>query len=78
MTYANMVDSEDFKAYRRLAYSKLYTFLELFSQAEHLTKIPDLPKFQQLMLRLLYTSDTKLQKLALNNLIKADKEGVLR
>lgn len=29
MTFANMVDSEDYKKYRRQAYSKLYCFLEL-------------------------------------------------
>jgi hypothetical protein len=29
MTYANMVDSEEYKKYRRQAYSKLYCFLEM-------------------------------------------------
>lgn len=29
MTYANMIDSEQYRKYRRQAYSKLYCFLEL-------------------------------------------------
>ena len=29
MTYANMVDSEEYRKYRRIAYSKLYCFLEM-------------------------------------------------
>ena len=40
MTYANMVDSDEYKQYRRQAYSKLYCFLELLQKAESLRKIP--------------------------------------
>ena len=40
MTYANMVDSDEYKQYRRQAYSKLYCFLELLQRAESLKKIP--------------------------------------
>ena len=29
MTYANMVDSEEYKRYRKLTYSKLCTFIEI-------------------------------------------------
>jgi hypothetical protein len=39
MTFANMVDSEDYKKYRRQAYSKLYCFLELIQKAENLKKV---------------------------------------
>lgn len=41
MTHANMVDSEDFKKYRRVAYSKLYCYLELFKTANTLKNIPN-------------------------------------
>jgi hypothetical protein len=30
MTYANMVDSDAFKQFRRQAYNKLYCFIEIF------------------------------------------------
>jgi len=45
MTYANMVDSEDFKKYRRVSYAKLYCYLEMFKQANSLKKIPNVEKF---------------------------------
>lgn len=76
MTYANMVDSEQYKKYRRQAYSKIYCFLELLQQADNLRKLS--PSFQSLMLRLINTNDTKLQKIALDCLLKADTVGVLR
>lgn len=78
MTYANMVDSEGFKQYRRHAYSKLYCLLELLQQAESLRGIPNLPSFQNLLLKLLNTSDTKLQKMALDCLLKSDSNGTLK
>ena len=78
MTYANMVDSEEYKRYRKLTYSKLCTFIEILQRAENFKKIPNLPKFQQLMLKLINTSDTKLQKSALECILKSDGKGVLR
>ena len=78
MTYANMVDSESYKTYRRQAYNKLYCFTEMLQKAESLRKIPHLAKLQELMMRLLNISDTKLQKMALDCLLKADDKGVLR
>lgn len=79
MTYANMVDSDDYKKYRKQAYSKLYCFLELLQKADSLRKIPQVQNFQNLMLRLLNTPDTKLQKIALECILKSDAEkGVLR
>ncbi len=36
------------------------------------------PSFQSLMLRLINTNDTKLQRIALDCLLKADTVGVLR
>lgn len=45
MTYANMIDSEDYKAFRRATYSKLYCYLEIFSKSESLRKIPEIQKF---------------------------------
>ncbi len=78
MTYANMVDSEEYKKYRRQAYSKIYCFLEMLSKADNLRKINRLADFQKLMIRLLNTSDNKLQKIALECLLKSDDKGVLR
>lgn len=78
MTYANMIESDDYKKYRRQAYSKIYCFLELLQRADNLKKLPRLSSFQQLMLRLLNTNDNKLQKLALECLLKADDKGVVR
>ena len=60
MTFANMVDSEDYKKYRRQAYSKLYCFLESLQKAENLKKVTRLADLQKLMLRLLNTNDSKL------------------
>jgi hypothetical protein len=45
MTYANMIDSEDYKKYRRIAYSKLYCFLELFRNIDNLLSIPNIKEF---------------------------------
>lgn len=78
MTYANMLDSEDYKAFRRQAYAKLYCYLELLGKADNLKKIPEKEKLQKLCMRLLNNSDTKLQKLALSTLIACDSEGTLR
>jgi hypothetical protein len=41
MTYANMVDSEEFKKYRKTAYSKLYCYLELIRNSDTLKDIPN-------------------------------------
>jgi|LauGreDrversion4_2_1035121.scaffolds.fasta_scaffold14058_9 hypothetical protein len=30
MTYANMIDSQEYKGFKRSTYSKLYSFLEMF------------------------------------------------
>ena len=60
MTYANMVDSEEYVKFRKHAYSKLYCFIELFNKADNLKGIPMVQTFQNLMLRLINTSDTKL------------------
>lgn len=78
MTLSNMVDSEAFKSFRRQAYTKMYAFVELLVQAESLTKVPRVADLQKLMLRMLNTSDTKLQKLVLDVLLKTDAQGVLR
>ena len=72
MTLSNMVDSEAFKAFRRQAYTKMYAFIELLTQAESLTKVPRVADLQKLMLRMLNTSDTKLQKYVLEVLLKTD------
>lgn len=60
MTYANMVDSEEFKKYRRMAYSKLYCYLELLKGSDSLKEIPHREEFQKLILQLVNTNDTKL------------------
>jgi hypothetical protein len=78
MTIANMVDSESYKAFRRQAYAKMYAYMELLTQAESLVKVPRVVDLQSLMLRMLNTSDTKLQKLVLDVLLKTDSQGVLR
>ncbi|TNV87999.1 hypothetical protein FGO68_gene14880 [Halteria grandinella] len=78
MTLSNMVDSEAFKSFRRQAYTKMYAFIELLTQSESLTKSPRVADLQKLMLRMLNTSDTKLQKYVLDVLLKTDSHGVLR
>jgi hypothetical protein len=30
MTFANMIDSQEYKGFKRSTYSKLYSFLEMF------------------------------------------------
>lgn len=39
MMRANLVDSDDFKARRKIAYAKLSGFVELFSKAGQLKKL---------------------------------------
>ena len=79
ITKANMIDSEDYKGFRRQSYSKLYAFIELLNKASNLSKLPSLESLQQLFLDLLTSNDTKLQKHALDCLIKTNyKGGVLK
>ncbi len=79
MTYANMIDSEEFIRFKKQAYSKLYCYLDLLNKADNLKSIPKVLDFQALVLSLINTSDNKLQKLALECLIKSEyKQGILR
>ena len=76
MTKANLVESDDFKARRKIAYAKLSAFVELFSKAGQLKKLQEDKStiFIDHMLDLLNTSDSTLQKNALNCLLKCSKK----
>ncbi|CDW84473.1 small subunit processome component 20 homolog [Stylonychia lemnae] len=77
MTYANMIDSDQYTKYKRQTYSKLYCYVEIFNRADNLKNMQRLQDFQNIMLKLLVTSDTKLQKLSLDCLIKSEYRGGL-
>lgn len=62
MVNANLVDSEQFKTYRRICYSKLCATIELFSKSSSLNKLnsEQSKKFIGNLMQLLNTADTHL------------------
>ena len=71
MVYANMLDSETHKAFRKQAYSTLSSFLDMLRRSDSLKGVPRLSELQNLLLSLLNSVDTKQQKIALECLIKS-------
>jgi hypothetical protein len=71
MTYANMLDSEGNRGHRRAARIKMSNFLDVFRKADSLGHAPKVADFQNLLLTLLNTNDTKQQKCALECLVKS-------
>jgi hypothetical protein len=71
MTQANVMDSDLLKQYRRTAYSCLSSYLDLFRRGEGLKQVPKIGDFQALLVDLLSSSDSKLQRCALECLTKS-------
>jgi hypothetical protein len=65
------MDSDAMKQFRKCTYSGLSAYLELFKRANSLKQMPQIGEFQGLMIDLLSSTDTKLQKNALECLTKS-------
>jgi hypothetical protein len=78
MLFANMLDSDSHKAFRRQAFSTMSSFLDMFRRSDGLRQVPRIAEFQSLLLTLLNTVDTKSQKTALDCLVKSGyKAGLM-
>ena len=73
---ANMVDSDEFRAKRKMSYGKLCSMVELFAKASTLNKLSpaQTENLIRIMTRLLSSQESSLQKNALTCLLKCSKK----
>lgn len=73
-----MLDSNSHRAYRRQAYSTLSSYLDTFKRSGSLRQVPRIGELQGLLVKCLNTTDSKLQKCALECLVKSGyKAGLM-